>query len=135
MFHATYGTQIENIIQQGIKPGRTHTPRGRQHVHMACVEDIIYDDQESDAALTHVPKGRDALLILAFTRDNQYNIRVTEERAALSENTIDPCSIVAAFDTDGQRLLSSYWIMKKNLDKDDREQCEPGVCRAFLQAH
>ena len=59
MFHATYGTQIKKITQQGIKPGRTSTPRGRQHVHMACIDDIIYDDQESDAALTHVPKGRD----------------------------------------------------------------------------
>ena len=81
---------------------------------------IIYDDQESDAALTHVPKGRDALLILAFARDNPYNIRITEERTALSEHTIDPCSIVAA---DGQPLLNSHWIMK-NLDHDDREQCE-----------
>ena len=88
MFHATYGTQIENIMQQGIKPGRTHPLGGRQHVHMACVNDIVYDDQESDAALAHVPKGRDALLILAFARDKQYNIRVTEERTALSENTI-----------------------------------------------
>ena len=112
MFH---GTQIENIMQQGIQPGRTHTSRGRQHVHMARVHDIIYDDQESDAALTHVPKGSDALLILAFTQDNQYNIRITEERTALSEHTIDPCSSIAAFDTDGQPLLSSYWIMKKNL--------------------
>ena len=34
MFHATYGSQIESTMQQGIKPGRTHTPRGRQHVHM-----------------------------------------------------------------------------------------------------
>ena len=60
MFHATYETQIENIMQQGIKPGRTQTCRGRQHVHMACIDDIIYDDQESDAALTHVSKGRNA---------------------------------------------------------------------------
>ena len=125
MFHATYGTQIEKIMQQGIKPGRTSTPRGRQHVHMACIDG--YDDQESDAALAHVPKGRDALLILAFTQDNQYNIRITEERIALSEYTIDPCSIIAAFDTDGQPLMHSHWIMKKNLDHDDREQCEPKI--------
>ena len=86
-------------------------------IHMACVDDIIYGDEESGAALTHVPKGRDALSILAFTRDNHYNIRIAEERTALSEHTIDPCSIFAAFDTDGQPLQSSYWIM-------NREQCE-----------
>ena len=114
-------------MQQGIKPGQTSTPRGRQHVHLACIDDIIYDDQESDAALTHVPKGRDALLILAFTQDNQYNIRITEERTALSEYTIDLCSIIAAFDTDGQPLTHSHWIMKKNLDHDDREQCESKI--------
>ena len=103
LFHATYGTQIGNILQQGVKPGRTHTPRGRQHVHMARIDDIIYDDQESAAALTHVPKGRDALLILAFARDNQHNIRITEElpcqntpsiHAALSQHSIpmgSPC--------------------------------------------
>ena len=94
---------------------------------MACIDDIIYDDEESGAALTHVPKGRDALLILAFTRDNHYNIRITEERTALSEHTIDPCSIIAAFVTDGQPLQSSHWIMKKNLDQDDREQCESKI--------
>ena len=66
MFHATYGSQIKSITQQGIKPGRAHISRGRQHVHMACVDDIIYDDEESGAALTHVPKGHVALLILAF---------------------------------------------------------------------
>ena len=84
MCHATYGSQIESIMQQGVRPGRTHTLRGRQRVHMACVDDIIYNDEESGAALTHVPKGRDALLILAFTPDNRYNIRMTEERSALS---------------------------------------------------
>ena len=63
---------------------------------MACIDDIIYDDQESDAALTHVPRGRDALLFLAFTQNNQYYIRITEERTALSEYAIDPCSIIAA---------------------------------------
>ena len=95
---------------------------------MACIDDIIYDDQESDAAPTHVPKGRDALLILAFAQDNQYNIRITEERTALSEYTIDPCSIIAAFDTDGQPLMHSHCrIMKKNLDHDDREQCESKI--------
>ena len=31
---------------------------------MACIDDVILDDDESEAALTHVPAGRDALLIL-----------------------------------------------------------------------
>ena len=65
--------------------------------------------------LTHVPKGRDALSILAFTRDNDYNIRITEERTALSEHT----------------LQTSYWIMKKNLDQDDREQCGSKIHRSL----
>ena len=30
MFHATNGTQIEKVLQQGMKPGPTSTPRGRQ---------------------------------------------------------------------------------------------------------
>ena len=36
---------------------------------MACIDDVILDDDESEAALTHVPAGRDALLILAFLKD------------------------------------------------------------------
>ena len=85
------------------------------------------DYQESDAALTHVPKGRDAFLIFAFTQNNQYNIRITEERTALSEYTIDPRSIIAAVDTHGQPLMHSHWIMKNNPDHDDREQCESKI--------
>ena len=95
MFHASYGTQIE-------------TSCSKEHVHMARIDDIIYDDQESDAALTHVPKGRDALL-----------------RTALSEHTIDPRSIIAAFDSDGQPLLNSHWIMRKNLDLMTEDNVNP----------
>ena len=64
--------------------------------HASTISSTMIRNQ---TALTHVPKGRDAWLILAFARDNQYNIRITEERTALSEYTIDPCSIIAACDT------------------------------------
>ena len=100
MHHATYGNQLGRIMSQGLKPGKSSTPRGRPHVHMACIDDVIFDDESCNAALTHAPKGRDALLILAFTENNAYNIRLTEERTALTEHTIDPCNIIAAFNSD-----------------------------------
>ena len=49
-------------------------------------DDVILDEP-SKAALTHVPGGRDALLILGFPKNNCQGIRLTEERAALSEDT------------------------------------------------
>ena len=98
---------------------------GKSHPTTCPMHPSIEDHE--DESTVNPAKGRDALLILAFTPDNQYNIRITEERTALSEHTIDPCSIIAAFDTDGQPLLSSYWIMNKNLDHDDREQCESKI--------
>ena len=60
MFHATYGAQLESILDQGIRTGASSTPRGRIHVHPACIGDILVDDEQSEAALTHVPTGRDA---------------------------------------------------------------------------
>ena len=54
------------------------------HVHLACIDDVTYNDEPSDAALTHAPKGRDALLILAFLKENPYHCQLTEERAALT---------------------------------------------------
>ena len=45
-----------------------------------------------------------------------------EERAALSEDTIGPQNIIAAYDSEGQEMQTNYWIMKKNLDKEDLEQ-------------
>ena len=69
MFHATYGNQLFSIMEHGLKSGKSQSnPSGRMHVHMACIDDVILDD-ESEAALTHVPAGKDALLILAFLKD------------------------------------------------------------------
>ena len=123
MFHSTYGNQLENILKKGLEPGRTSTPRGRQHVHMACIDDIFYDDEPIEKALTHSPKGRDALLILAFTKDNFYNIHLTGERTALTENTIDTCDIIAAFDSGGEIVQQHYYLTKKQLSEDDMETC------------
>ena len=70
MFHATYGNQLLSIVENGLRSGKSQSnPSGRTHVHMACIDDVILDDNESEAALTHVPARRDALLILAFLKD------------------------------------------------------------------
>ena len=75
MFHATYGEHLINIMENGLKSGRLKSgrsqsnPLGRAHIHMVCVDDVILDDDASEAALTHVPTGRDASLILAFLKD------------------------------------------------------------------
>ena len=88
-FHATYRENMINIMEQGLKSGRSQSnPSGRVRIHMACVDDVILDDEASEAALTHVPTGRDALLILAFLKDQDYDIRLSEERTALTEQTI-----------------------------------------------
>ena len=80
MFHATYGSQLWKSQS---------SPSGRMHVHMACIDDVILEDDESETALTHVPAGRDALLILAFPKDQDYGIRFSEERTALTDKTIE----------------------------------------------
>ena len=86
---------------------------------MACVDDVILEDDESEAALTHVPAGRDALLILAFLKDQDYGIRLSEERTALTDKTIEARNIVAAFEPDGSLMASNKWMMKKHLDYED----------------
>ena len=88
---------------------------------MACIDDVILDEDTSEAALTHVPTGRDALLILAFLKDQGYDIRPSEERTALAEQTIEAKNIVAAFDPDGNIIMSNNWIMKKNLGREEIE--------------
>ena len=89
MFHATYGENLINIMEHGLKSGKSQSnPSGRVHIHMACIDDVILDDEASEAALTHVPTGRDALLILAFLKDQDYDIRLSEEQTALTEQTI-----------------------------------------------
>ena len=122
MFHATYGEHLISIMENGLKSGRSQSnPSGRVHTHMACIDDVILVDDASEAALTHVPTGRDALLTLAFLKDQDYDIRLSEERAALTEQTIEAKNIVAAFDPEGNIMMSNNWIMKKNLGREDIE--------------
>ena len=132
MFHATYGNQLYSIMEHGLKCGKSQSnPSGRLHVHMACIDDVILDDDESEAALTHVPAGRDALLILAFLKDQDYGIRHSEERPALTDQTIEARHIVAAFEPDG--MASNKWIMKKHLDQQDYEMYDTKI-REFADA-
>ena len=102
-------------------------PTGRIHGHLACIDDIIVDDEPSEAALTHVPTGRDALVILAFTKNNPYSFRLSEERTVLTEHTTNTSDIIAAFDAEGQILQFNYRILKKNFSKEDKEMHETKV--------
>ena len=88
---------------------------------MACIDDVVLDDEASEAALTHAPTGRDALLILAFLKDQGYDIRLSEERTALTEQTIEARNIVTAFDPEGNIIMSNNWIMKTNLGRKNIE--------------
>ena len=134
MFHATYGNQLYSIMEHGLKSGKPQSnPSGRLRVHMACIDDVILDDDESEAALTHVPAGRDALLILAFLKDQDYGIRLSEERTALTDKTIEARHIVAAFEPDGSLMASNKWIMKKHLDHEDYEMYDTKI-REFADA-
>ena len=58
MFHATYGDQLISIMENGLKSGKSQSnPSGRAHIHMACIDDVILDDDAPEAALTHAPTG------------------------------------------------------------------------------
>ena len=121
-------------MENGLKSGKSQSnPSGRMHVHMARIDDVILDDDESEAALTHVPAGRDALLILAFLEDQDYGIRLSEERTALTDQTIEAKNIVAAFEPDGSTMASNKWIMKKHLSYEDFEMYETKI-REFADA-
>ena len=134
MFHATYGNQLYSIMEHGLKPGKSQSnPSGTMHVDRACIDDVILEDDESKTALTHVPAGRDALLILAFLKDQDYGIRLSEERTALTEQTIEARNIVAAFEPDGTLMASNKWIMKKHLDYEDFEMYDTKI-REFADA-
>ena len=78
--------------------------------------------------MTHVPAGRDALLILAFLKD-----RLSEERTALTDQTIEARNIVAAFEPDGSLMASNKWIMKKHLSYEDYEMYDTKI-REFADA-
>ena len=59
MFHATYGDLLISTMENGLKSGKSGSnPSGRVHIHMACIDDVILDDDASEAALTHVPRKR-----------------------------------------------------------------------------
>ena len=88
---------------------------------MACIDNVILDDEASEAALTHAPTGRDAFWILAFLKDQDYDIRLSEERTALTDQTTEARNIVTAFDSEGTIIMSNSWIMKKNLGREDIE--------------
>ena len=93
---------------------------------MACIDDGILDN-------AHVPAGRDALLILAFLKDQDYGIRLSEERTALTDKTIEARNIVAAFEPDGSLMASNKWIMKKHLSSEDCEMYDTKM-REFADA-
>ena len=122
MLHATYGNQLISMIENGLRSGKSQSnPSGRTHIHRACIDDVILDDDESQAALTHVPAGRDALLILAFLKDQDYVWHPTLRRAnSLTEQTIEAKNIVAAYAPYGI-TMSNNWIMKKLLSREDVE--------------
>ena len=132
--HATYGSQLLSIVENGLRSGKSQSnPSGRMHVHMACIDDVILDDDESEAALTHVPAGKNALLILAFLKDQDYGIRLSEERTVLTDQTIEAKNIVAAFEPDGSTMVSNKWIMKKHLSYEDFEMYDTKI-REFADA-
>ena len=77
---------------------------------MACIDDVILDDDESEAALTHVPAGRDALLILAFLKDQDYGIRLSEEQTALTDQTIEAFSATNSNQMIDPHRLQDYTV-------------------------
>ena len=122
MFHASYGNQLFSIMEHGLKSGKSQSnPSGRMHVHMACIDDVILDDDESEAALTQ------------FLKDQDYGIRLSEERTALTDKTIEARNIVAAFEPDGSLMASNKWIMKKHLSHEDYEMYDTKI-REFADA-
>ena len=97
MFHATYGENLINIMEHGLKSGISQSnPSGRVRIHMACI-------------------------ILAFLKDQGYDIRLSEERTALTDQTIEARNIVTACDPEGTIIMSNSWIMKKILGREDIE--------------
>ena len=100
---------------------------------LRCIDDVILEDDDSETALTHVSAGSDALLILAFLKDQDYGIRLSEERTALTDKTIEARNLVAAFEPDGSRMASNKWIMKKHLDYEDFEMYDTKI-REFADA-
>ena len=123
MFHATYGNQLFSIMEHGLKSGKSQSNPSRRRTstwHASMTSSL-------EAALTHVPARRDALLILAFLKDQDYGIRLSEERTALTDKTIEARDIVAAFEPDGSLMASNKWIMKKHLSYEDYEMYDTKI--------
>ena len=72
-------------------------------------------------------------MILAFLKDQDYGIRLPEERTALTDKTIEARNIVAAFEPDGSLMASNKWIMKKHLSYEDYEVYDTKI-REFADA-
>ena len=70
-------------------------------------------------------------MILAFLKDQ--DIRLSEERTALTDKTIEARNIVAAFERDGSLMASNKWMMKKHLDHEDYEMYDTKI-REFADA-
>ena len=71
-------------------------------------------------------------VILGATKENNYNIRITAERTALTERqfcnetSLQPSMQKATFQ-------NNIWFMKKHLKQEDVEQCihHLGICSAI----
>ena len=74
-----------------------------------------------------------ALLILAFLKDQDYGIRLSEERTALTDKPIEARNIAAAFEPDGSLMASNKWIMKKHLSYENYEMYDTKI-REFADA-
>ena len=121
MFHATYNDQMYSILEKGIKPGKCPTPRGRPHVHLASIDDVGIKCQkdvlrpDSVFAQCSAFLGQpDALVLLLDKAKDQESISSSRQ------------CVNAALDGSSSRMkdrkmLTNYWIMKKNLDKEDLE--------------
>ena len=95
MLHATHDDDLCKILAEGLKPRvkiDTNTP---QHAHMACLDHVIRYDDPSTSALQ--PAGRDAT-------QGFYNIKISGERAVLTDQSIDPQNIIAAYSSSGKRV-------------------------------
>ena len=82
---------------------------------------------------SHMCQQEETQLILAFLKDQDYGIRLSEERTALTDQTIEAKNIVAAYEPDGTSMVSNNWIMKKLLSREDVETYDTKI-REFADA-
>ena len=94
------------------------------HVHMTGIDTVILDDESPREALQHVPAGRNALVALGFTKENNCRVKMSGERILLTEKTILQQNIIAAYNADGNLIQNNMRFMKKRLNPEDVKQCE-----------